>query len=628
MYNVQFQTGLFSAAVAALLAVSVPNLQRDPQDTSNFYLAHLYQAEYQQLNGSQPPIPSSLSNPIDPFTPPSSSVWVNGLWFLSLVISLTCALLSTLLLRWARRYLRVAHPPCSPHKRARIRAFYKNGVKELHFRFVIELLPTLLHISLFLFFAGLSVFLFNVNRTIFKAVTAWIALCVILYAFLTILPIIRKDSPYTAPLSTTVSFCLTGIRYLFFRLLQRFPQIDSFVRALPRDPTAVHLHDFFSHSMSKTAQEFAIKLKPDIDHRSLAWTFESLDEDTDLEKFFEGLPRLYDSETGRELNLKIFVEQNRNKLSSSLIGLMNRTLSSNLVTDFVKQRRMIICTKVVSSTSLLGPWWILRCVLLFEWSKFLECIEFGLLMHNWRSITDNTTSFAAQCVAALTISITQRDDRWFRLASDLLNVSKFVLQKYISNGDSVLLASIIFIARRTVQTYSGSADRHRNDILKMSSRTLETLCKLNVQSTLPELQHEFCDLWNQLVFAAQTEQRPQHVAVCTMTLKNIRKLYIALHDGSGAPLAPFYTAADDLDILDYPMSYPTCTIDDHRSLLPVQDLQFDEPPPDVAGTPSVMHMPPIIVPMPTPGNTGIMPIPIPATLPAAAYPPNIGAPLV
>ncbi|KAF8463957.1 hypothetical protein DFH94DRAFT_640303, partial [Russula ochroleuca] len=157
-------TGLFSAAVAALLAVTVQNIQQNPQDTSAFYLAHIYQELSTQPNGSQASIPSSLSNPIEPYTPPTSGVWVNGLWFMSLVISLTCALLATLLQQWARRYLRVAYPRYNPHKRARIRAYYKHGVEKLHIPQTIELLPALLHISLFLFFAGLSVFLFGVDR--------------------------------------------------------------------------------------------------------------------------------------------------------------------------------------------------------------------------------------------------------------------------------------------------------------------------------------------------------------------------------------------------------------------------------------------------------------------------------
>jgi Family of unknown function (DUF6535) len=83
--------------------------------------------------------------------------------------------------------------------------FYKNGVEKLQFPWMIELLPALLHIPLFIFFAGLSVFLFSVNLTTFEVVTAWIAICVIQYVCLTLLPIFRNNSPYSAPLSATVS---------------------------------------------------------------------------------------------------------------------------------------------------------------------------------------------------------------------------------------------------------------------------------------------------------------------------------------------------------------------------------------------------------------------------------------
>ncbi|KAH9031450.1 hypothetical protein EDB83DRAFT_2229569, partial [Lactarius deliciosus] len=159
-------TGLFSAAVATLLSVSVQDLKQNSQDISAFYLANVYQLLSNQ-NGSQITvvIPSSLSDPTS-FTPPVAAVWVNSLWFLSLVISLTCALLATLLQQWARRYLRITNPRCSPHKRARIRAFFAEGVERLRLPWTVEALPTLLHISLFLFFAGLGVFLFGIHRTV------------------------------------------------------------------------------------------------------------------------------------------------------------------------------------------------------------------------------------------------------------------------------------------------------------------------------------------------------------------------------------------------------------------------------------------------------------------------------
>ena len=475
--------------------------------------------------------------------------------------------------------LRVAYPPYCPYKRARIHAFYKHGVEKLHIPLVIEVLPALLHVSLFLFFAGLSVFLFDVHPTIFKAVTSWIGVCAVFYTILTFLPIIRKDSPYSAPLSLPFFF---GTRYLFFRLLQWFPCIGS---CLPLGPRAVHLDDY-SGSMSKTAEQYALDRNPDIVHHSLLWTLQSLNKDSDLEKFFEGLPRLCGSETGKSLNLQEeFIVPNIRTLSNALIELMNRTLSCNLVPESIKQRRLIICIKAIESTSLFGPWWILRRVLLGGWHRFLQCIEFGLVAQNWKDITHPVTLFYRQCVAAITISIVQdHDERWHQLASNLPDVSSTLLHKYIGNGDSILLANAIFIARRTVQTYPGPVEGHdRNDIISASSKTLEIVCQLDIQHTLPELQHEFCGLWNQLVAVAQAQSvhPPHHSAfLATTTLKNIRKLYIALHKCSGTTPTAFYTTTDDQDpFWDNPKSYPVCTIEDHLPSEPIPGLQFDEPPP-------------------------------------------------
>jgi hypothetical protein len=595
--------------------MSIPSIQPNPQSTTSFYLARLYQQSFTQPDGSQPPIPSSLVDPIEPFVPPTSAVWVNGLWFSSLVISLTCGLLATLLQQWARRYERVAYPRYSPHRRARIRAFYKHGVEKLHIPWTIEVLPALLHISLFLFFAGLSVFLSTVHLTIFKIVTTWIGVCAVLYAILTFMPIIRKDSPYSAPLSSSVSFCLTGIRHLFFRFLHRFPDFDASI-CMPlrnRDPRAVHLEEFFSHSMSMTAEKYAFKLDPDIDHGSLLWMFQTLDEDTDFEKFFEGLPRLCDSETGKTLNLQQgFIVPNKKTLSNALIEMMDRTLSSSLAPEPVKQRRLIICTKAIESTSLCGPWWILRRVLLGGWNRFLGCIEFGSFVQNWKEISHPVTLFYRQCVAALTISIVRdHDERWNQLVCGLLGVSKTLLREYTGNNDdSVRLANTIFIVRRTVQTYSGSAEHHRSDIIGASSKTLETVCKLDIRRTLPELQHEFCGLWNQLVGTAQSNPPAHHGLVATTTLKNIRKLYIALHECPATPPTAFYTTMDDRDpILDNPKSYPMCTDDHHLPSEPIPDLQFDEPTPDAGdGTPNTnmtplsntCPYPPIRFPTPAP----------------------------
>ncbi|KAN0105395.1 hypothetical protein V8E52_011062, partial [Russula decolorans] len=199
--GILFFTGLFSAAVAALLAVTVQDLRPNSQDTSAFYLGNIYQVLADPNVTS-----SSTSFPVTKppsFSPSRNAVLVNSLWFLSLVMSLSCALWATSLQQWARRYLGRAQPArCSPEKRARMRAFFAEGVDKMHIPWAVEGLPMLLHLSLFLFFGGLALFLFNVNHEVFSYVISWIGLFSLVYGLITLLPIIRHDSPYRSPLST------------------------------------------------------------------------------------------------------------------------------------------------------------------------------------------------------------------------------------------------------------------------------------------------------------------------------------------------------------------------------------------------------------------------------------------
>ena len=131
--------------------MSVQNLIPNSQDTSSFYLRNIY-GILADPNATRASTPSPVAEP-PPFSPPRFSIWVNSLWFLSLVISLTCALLATSSHQWARRYIRLTQPArCSPEKRARMRAFFANGMEKTHISWVVEGLPTLVHLSVFLFF--------------------------------------------------------------------------------------------------------------------------------------------------------------------------------------------------------------------------------------------------------------------------------------------------------------------------------------------------------------------------------------------------------------------------------------------------------------------------------------------
>jgi hypothetical protein len=552
-----------------MLSISIQDLQPNSQDTSAFYLANIYQLLSKE-DGSQVVIPPSLSDPAASFTAPASAVWVNSLWISSLVIGLTCALQATLLQQWARRYLRVTRPQYSPRKRARIRQFFAEGAQRLRLPWTVEVLTTLLHIALFCFFAGLGVFLFNVHPTVFKVAIVWVGLGIISYAYISVLPILHKDSPYHAPLSTLIWFCVICVRYSFFPLATRdiahrhhITMPGSFVASEDRDQSPL------SQDLLMRAEVYASKLSDEIDYRAFSWTIDTIVEDRELEQFFEGVPGFYNS-TRNAADIPDFLT-NKDKLSNALTGLMDHTLSSRFVPESVKQRRITICTKAISAANLFGPWWLLPRVLFGEWQAFLRSIDFGLFLKDWVRVNRPIPTYYAQCAVALVISSVQtqaRDGRWVQLITRQINVSKSVLRRYLTHGDSILLANLIYIVRQTLQIGSDKGEHCEAFIKNASSRTLGSMCQLDAQNSLPELQHDFCILWNELVHAARHGEHTYVRNISLATLKNIRKVYIALHESAHA-LPTVFAKIDDSDAaLDDIDSYPICTIDSRGSALP------------------------------------------------------------
>ncbi|KAF8257174.1 hypothetical protein EI94DRAFT_65946 [Lactarius quietus] len=98
-------TGLFSSTVATFIATSYPNLQQDPNVITQSLLAQIsQQLPNANLNSTIHAVNPSIHRP---FSPSGWVVFVNSVWFLSLVLSLTCALMATLMQQWARRYLQI-----------------------------------------------------------------------------------------------------------------------------------------------------------------------------------------------------------------------------------------------------------------------------------------------------------------------------------------------------------------------------------------------------------------------------------------------------------------------------------------------------------------------------------------
>ncbi|KAN0140458.1 hypothetical protein V8E53_001667 [Lactarius tabidus] len=550
-------TGLFSAAVASLISVSVQDIRLNPQDTSNFYLANIYKT-LADPNG--PNVPSTLPASPPPFSPPTYAVWVNALWFMSLVISLTCALLATLLQQWARRYLKITQSRYSPHKRARIRAFFAEGVEKCLLPWAVETLPTLLHISLFLFFAGLVVFLCNVNLTIFKLVLSWVGLCTALYGCITCMPIFRHDSPYYTPLSLPAWHIVTGISLVTFRVVLLFFTAFRCFRHRAYSHfwnLEYSYREFLKQGMQKTFEDTALNSPSKLDARTLMWTFDCLDEDHELERFFSGLPGFRSSKFIHDPLLILTLDQ-KWKLYAALEGLLDRTFSSDLLPTPVKQRRAMICAKAIDPSHHPDSFSVLDTIL--SNYQFNGPLATGIahIAKGWKTDRDECTVLVAGATLSTIIARAQsRDDNWFSLASNELGTPEAVLRDYAAHGDSLSLAILIHIVSQQFSHFEKPSWPS-----SQFSWVLSAASKFHGHDTSPELQHKFCALWNQIVHRVQTEN---DWWMAYLLLGQIRKVYVALHrDTDSAPTRFSLSTSDHDRILREPSTYPACNVPGHN----------------------------------------------------------------
>ncbi|KAH9018950.1 hypothetical protein EDB85DRAFT_2294358 [Lactarius pseudohatsudake] len=569
-------TGLFSAAVASLISVTIQDIRPNPQDTSNFYLANLYQATL-----ADPGSNISASLPASPplFSPPKDAVWVNTLLFMSLVISITCALLATLLQQWARRCLKVTRPRYSLHKRARIRSFFAEGVDKFLLPWAVEALPTLLHVSLFLFFAGISVFLWTLNLTIFKSVVSWIGICTALYGCITFVPIIRHDSPYDTPLSLPAWHIITGISFMTFRALQWFTAVISMVFCAPCyafvplsllnfagdayhrfESMAESYHKSLLRGMQRTAEKTALDSSSEIDTRAFLWTFDSLDEDHELERFFSGVPGFRSSKVVDD-PLPHLREEQRKKLSTALTGLFDRTFSSDLVPESVKNWRAIVCARALDPALFPDGYNdVMERIMFDSRCRGLQTSKFGCIVRGWGNGGNQDTGLITQAIVSGIVAGQQRrDDSWFILASSTLGVPESVLRDYAANGDSLSFAIWTHVVRQQFDHLSKPSWPSSG-----FSWVLDAAPKFNVQDTLPELQHKFCALWNQIVLKAQNDGDDVAPSIAPWILRRIRNFYVSLHQDTNSAPTRFSASTGDWEhILSEPSAYPVCSVAGH-----------------------------------------------------------------
>ena len=446
-----------------------------------------------------------------------------------------------------------------------MRAFYANGVEKMHISWAVEGLPTLLHLSLFLFFGGLVIFLNNVDQEVFLWVISWIGLFSVVYGLITLLPLIRQDSPYYSPLSVPAWFLYAGIQYVTFTILAPITYSCGWDQISDRFYfLMIHNRDWMLGGLEKRAEEMAEEQSSKIDVGILGWTISALGDDHSLEKFIEAVPGFFNSKLVKDLREHL-PDDLSIRFYHAFRGFLGRTLSSNSVIDSVKLYRLDISLTAINFIRSFGVSDILQYILFLQWDQVPKTVEIWHTLAPWCTNNNQRTARYAQAIVAKVLwTVRERDDRWFGLASRVYDLPERDLRDILTHDDdSRSLALLIQLTRRSFRS-----DLHWD--------VLGAFSQIDISNTRLGLQHDFCTLWNEIVQEAKSEG---FFGYPILILREICHHYIALHQGTDAALTAFSPSSDPHDrILYEPSSYPFCDIASHRPPVPTQPDRPDHSP--------------------------------------------------
>ena len=168
------------------------------------------------------------------FSPPPYAVAVNALFFASLGVVLIAAFLCMLAKGWIRELDRKLQGIPDLQKRAAIKELRAQGLVRWRLPQMIALLPSLIHLSLVLFFIGLALYLLQVHKLPAFLLISIFGLGVLLYGF----SIFISASDSFSPFGSVYSRALGALYHRqYSRLLSPLIYGRSSLMALPQTPS-------------------------------------------------------------------------------------------------------------------------------------------------------------------------------------------------------------------------------------------------------------------------------------------------------------------------------------------------------------------------------------------------------
>ena len=282
------ESGLFSATVASFIFMSYDLLFPATDVQTVALLGQLSQQIAGLANGTYVQSEWYTSTP-----PSTTAICINVLWVLSLLLSTTSALFATLMQHWARIYIDLPQSRSVLSERARFRSVLFFGMEKYLMHVIVETAPTLLHLSVFLFYHGLVIFFYATQKTVAIFTLVFVTLFGSAYFILTVLPCLDHSCPYRTPMSSvwwylwhtslsSATLCLCWLLRLLLNCLVPYNPGDvmtSGQRILTKwftaiDELAERRGELLKHSFRETVVKSVLGASQDTDVKALTWLFQ------------------------------------------------------------------------------------------------------------------------------------------------------------------------------------------------------------------------------------------------------------------------------------------------------------------------------------------------------------------
>lgn len=149
----------------------------------------------------------------------TSSIWINGLWFSSLVLSLNTVLGAVLVKQWLGEYELVtcSTTRASPREQVALRQLTFDSFGRWRVATIAEYLPVQLICALFLFFAGLVWLVWTLNAVVAIVTSALVGISTLFFLSTTLLPSFFDLCALCSPQSWLCFYLSRRIRRIFDR---------------------------------------------------------------------------------------------------------------------------------------------------------------------------------------------------------------------------------------------------------------------------------------------------------------------------------------------------------------------------------------------------------------------------